>query len=141
MKALASWVVVSILTFGSIGCGSADDPVEEPSGEALAALCAGAAQPNGDGTATQSGCVFEQQLINVSRYGHTLEAQTLLDADGHVLATVDGACGSWYVGTDPAGVRVSIDQKTGAIRSHGALHPGNATSSLPASAPIPLLLE
>ncbi len=122
------------------GCGGTDDGSgqnEPPTGLTLEALCAGAPRQNSDGTATMSGCLFEQQLLNISRFGKSLPA-VVLDAADSPIATVDQSCGSWWVGKDANGVTVTIDGTTGDVRSHGAFHPGNVTSALPASVPLPL---
>ena len=41
-------------------------------------------------------------------------------------------CNEWYVGTDPAGVAVLVDDRTGEVQSHGTVHSGQVTSAVPA---------
>jgi hypothetical protein len=127
-----------LLVIAAAGCSAPDD-AEPAASTSFSALCAGARRANADGTATQQGCAFEQQLINIEKYGQPLDPRTLFDAEGNALATVTHSCGSWWLGTDADGTLVTLDGVEGAVRSHGMLHPGQVTSRLPEVVKTPLV--
>ena len=109
--------------------------------QSVADLCAGAAIDNGDGTATLSGCPFQQQLFNFDRFGNTTREQSMHDATGRFVATATAACDTWRLGTDAEGVTVTVNTSTGEVRAHGMFHPGQPTTSLPQQVSAPLLEE
>jgi hypothetical protein len=124
------------LALAMASCGASGES-NEPTEAELAALCAGAPRQNADGSVTTLACAFEQQLNNMQTYGRALTPHPLYDADGMSLATVSMACDAWLAGSDAEGVTVTINTSTGKILSHGMLHPGQATSLLPATGKLP----
>ena len=128
-----------LIVLAASGCGAPDDG-ETETGTSHAALCAGAPHDNGDGTVTMQGCAFEQQLINIGKYGDSTSG-SLSDADGNTLATVTRTCDTWWRGMDGDGTDVIVNGATGAVRSHGLLHAGQVTSRLPAFVKTPLVVH
>lgn len=74
-------------------------------------------------------------------YGEAVSPETLYDASGQRLATLTQSCDTWWLGTDEDGTWVIINSETGAVTSHGMVHPGQATSRLPATVVLPLSVE
>ena len=140
MKEVMRWLGGLLIVLAASGCGATDD-AEPKTRTSLAALCAGAPHDNGDGTVTLQGCAFEQQLINIGKYGHAVSSGTLFDADGNTLATVTESCDTWWRGTDGDGTDVIVDGANGSVRSHGLVHAGQITSRLPAIVKTPLFVH
>jgi hypothetical protein len=101
------------------------------------ALCGDAPTATQGSLVTQAGCAYEQQTDNILHHGDMLTA-SLKDAGGAVVASVQQSCGRYLMGKDPHGVAIIVDQRTGEVRSHGAMHAGFPSSSLPQRLALPL---
>ncbi len=124
---------------GALSCGGSGS-APESTGTDLAALCAGAPVRNRDGSETLESCPFLQQADNITNFGDRVQRRAL-DATGAFIATVSSSCDKWAVATDAQGVVVILDRDTGAVVSHGTVHPGQAMSQLPARVAAPLRSE
>lgn len=124
-----------------LSCGGTErEPSDsEQLGTSHAALCAGAPEVHGQ-YVTIIGCPFEQQAVNILKFGDILAPQMLLDADGESIATVTGSCDSWWLGKDASGLDVILDSDTGRVMSHGFVHPGLPLSVLPDQMSAPFTL-
>jgi hypothetical protein len=109
-------------------CGGAVD---------MDALCGDAPAATQGSLVTQVGCAYEQQTDTILHHGDMLVA-SVKDATGAAVASVQQSCGRYLMGKDARGVAVIIDTRTGAVRSHGMLHAGFPTSSLPQHLALPL---
>lgn len=101
------------------------------------ALCGDAPASTQGSLVTQAGCAYEQQTDNILHHGDSLTT-TLKDGTGGVVASVQQSCGRYLMGKDAKGVAIIVDTRTGAVKSHGMVHPGFATSSLPQNLALPL---
>jgi hypothetical protein len=101
------------------------------------ALCGDAPAATQGSLVTQAGCAYEQQTDNILHHGDMLKA-SLKDASGAVVASVQQSCGRYLMGKDVRGVAIIVDRRTGEVRSHGTLHAGFPTSSLPQRLALPL---
>ena len=59
----------------------------------------------------------------------------------HTIAIVTASDAEWLEGTDANGVPTFINQHAGEGMSHGSVHPGTSTSSLPSTLALPLALQ
>jgi hypothetical protein len=134
-------LALSMVVFLSCGLGS--DPTSGPKGQtSTAALCGTQPQDNGDGTVTAVGCPFEQQYDNILHHGQRLASTEQLHSGATTPGvSVTNTCGEWLLGTDPAGIVVFVSNASGEVRSHGQMHPGFATSSLPAKLSLPIAAQ
>jgi hypothetical protein len=107
-----------------------------------APLCGAEPHVNGDGTVTSIGCPWEQQYENIVHHGSTLAKPEQLSAAGAAQGvSVTNSCGEWFLGTDSGGVTVFVSASSGEVRSHGQVHPGFATSTLPETLSLPVKAE
>jgi hypothetical protein len=122
--------VVGIAGVLFLGCGAGS--TEHSTAMTPSALtCGSEPHANGDGTVTAAGCGWEQQYANILAHGSALPAGEAVVTGGVTAASAIQSCGDWILGADPSGVVVFVNRSTGEVRSHGSVHAGYATSSLP----------
>jgi hypothetical protein len=107
-------------------------------------LCAGVAPEYASGVAvaTGAGCPFVQQVSNISTYGDTLPAGSVLsDGHGGTIANVTHACDVWTLGTDAQGVAIIVHRDKGSVIAHGNLHPGQELTKVHSPVVLPVTVH
>jgi hypothetical protein len=130
-----------LLAVLACGCGvGAVDQTPTKASTSQALKCDSEPIDNGNGVATAISCAFEQQWQNINAHGTKLGQPLALTAAGSPLGvTATNECGTWVLGTDAQGVTVFVNKTDGEVRSHGQLHPGFATTSLPSVVSLPVV--
>jgi len=121
------------------GCGVATPPTDVKASTSQALTCGAEPIDDGNGLVTAAACPFEQQYQNIMAHGTRLAQPGEVTAAGSsigVTATI--VCGSWLLGTDSKGVTLFLSKTDGAVLSHGLVHGGFPTSSVPATVQLPL---
>ncbi|HEY2370776.1 MAG TPA: hypothetical protein VGH87_30485 [Polyangiaceae bacterium] len=122
----------------TLGVAAACSSQDGAAGVTYADLCAGAPPVSSDGTATMESCPWLQQADNITKYGDAESGRAIFDGDGMFVANVASTCDKWSVATDPQGVTIILGRVTGAVISHGTIHPGQPISTLPTHLTLPL---
>jgi hypothetical protein len=129
-------LLASCLLFG---CG--EDVSQKQSSTSDAILCDDSPVAPGEHVSVSHGCAFEQQLINISKFGTPVSGKAQVTAGAQATGVAATAsCKTWVLGTDAQGVQVIVNTSTGEVRSHGMFHQGAPSSTLPASLALPVQL-
>jgi hypothetical protein len=133
-------LMAGVLMLAGCGLGTSAEPTTPTTSATSQALHCGS-EPTlvADGVANSVGCAFEQQWENISHNGTRFSAPASLTAAGQPLpATASAECGDWLLATDSQGVTIFINKVDGEVHSHGSIHPGFATSTLPSTVALPI---
>jgi hypothetical protein len=132
---------LGLIALLACGCGlGGADPTATRASTSQALTCGTEPIDNGNGISTAISCAFEQQWQNITTHGTKLGQTVELTAAGAPLGVkATDECGAWVLGADAQGVTVFVNTSTGEVRSHGQVHPGFATSSLPSVVALPIV--
>jgi hypothetical protein len=137
---MRAWILFP--AFALLACSSGQESSSPALLSSQQELCAGAAPRYEGGYATSAACPFSQHADNVVKFGQALPGPSaLFDPSGAQVATLTHSCNEWSVGADAQGVAIVVNTSTGEVRSHGQVHAGQATSTLPLRLELPLRIQ